>query len=202
MWKLTPREQKLLFFVGLLIVVGLVLRFTLPDPSQEADISHDDRSGEYAGVEFIAQDSAEEEDMIFVHVVGGVHKPGVYQLPEGSRVFEVIEMAGGVLQEELLEYINLAQPLYDGQQLIVPHDIEEAENNAASQSGMSGGLININRASKEELESLPGIGPVKAEDIIKYREENGPFKDIRDLTQVKGIGAKTLENIASYITVY
>jgi len=117
-------------------------------------------------------------------------------------VFEVIEMARGVLQEELLEYINLAQPLYDGQQLIVPHDVEEAEKNAVSQSGMSGGLININRASKEELESLPGIGPVKAEDIIKYREENGPFKDIRDLTQVKGIGAKTLENIASYITVY
>ncbi len=202
MWKLTPREQKLLLVVGLLIVVGLVLRFTLPDPPQKADAPQADHAGDYAGVEFIAQDSAEEEDMIFVHVVGGVHKPGVYQLPEGSRVFEVIEMAGGVLQEELLEYINLAQPLYDGQQLIVPHDVEEAEKNAVSQSGMSGGLININRASKEELESLPGIGPVKAEDIIKYREENGPFKDIRDLTQVKGIGAKTLENIASYITVY
>jgi competence protein ComEA len=202
MLKLTPREQKLLLLVGILIVVGFVLRFYLPAPCQKAELLFKDNPGESAGVEFISQGELGGENELIVHVVGGVPNPGVYRLPPGSRVFEAIEMAGGALEEELLAGINLAQPLYDGQQVVVPNGIDGEAGAITFQSGGSSSLLNINRASREELESLPGIGPVKAREIVEFREKNGPFRSISDLTQVKGIGAKILEGLEGYITIY
>ena len=201
MWKLTAREQKLLLLLSLLLVAGLVLRFTLADAVDKTGYDLEESPGEEDSMEF-SRDAFIQEEEIIVHVVGGVHKPGVYTLSPGSRVFEAIQMAGGSLHEDLLEGTNLAQPLYDGQQVIVPREKGETESIETASQDVKNVLLNINRATRDELENLPGIGPVKAADIIDFREKNGPFHNVQDLTRVRGIGTKTLENIESYITIY
>lgn len=212
MFKLTPKEQKLVILLACLLVLGFVLRFTLPERNQEISIARDnypvnennkDASG---GME----DTIVEKEMIIVHVAGAVVEPGVYYLEKGSRVFQAIEKAGGPLEEADLERINLAQPLMDGQQVYIPAFLpagEEAQLAGAVTFRSEAYLnqsrkININTASKAELETLPGIGAVKAQNIIKYREEHGYFQRIEDITRVNGIGEKTFENIKDLITVY
>jgi len=150
---------------------------------------------------------------ITVYVSGAVFKPGVYTLSPGSRVHEAIQLAGGATSNADLTRINLADWLCDAQQIYVPKIGEEnppvppvrqsAMGSDASGAGRSTGKskININTASAQELETLPGIGPAYAERIIRYRQEHGPFQRIEDITQVKGIGPKTLEKIEDFITV-
>ena len=150
--------------------------------------------------------------LIVVYVSGAVVRPGVYSLPPESRVHEAIQSAGGATAEADLGRVNLADWIRDGQQIYVPAAGEENPPvPPVRQSGVEilpgeamrsagGGKININAASAEELQVLPGIGPVYAERIVQYRRDHGPFQRIEDITQVKGIGPKTLEQIAGMIT--
>lgn len=156
----------------------------------------------------------ESSGLICVHVCGAVSNEGVYYLESGSRVHEAVEMAGGLTDEAAQEYVNLARVLEDGEQVYIP-TLEEAQNDgleiaASSESSSSGtssedtsqsSLININTATSEELQTLPGIGESKAAAIISYREENGDFESTQDITNVSGIGDSTYENIKDYITV-
>jgi competence protein ComEA len=140
---------------------------------------------------------------ITVHLIGAVNKPGIYHLPEGSRVYELLELAGGVSPEADQQAINQARPLFDGEQIY----IAGAETGAAPGERVtivenSSVKININTAGTAELTTLPGIGDVRAGQIVAYREKNGYFKDPRELMDVSGIGEKTYENIADLITVY
>lgn len=165
------------------------------------------------------QADAEDEDsgsdtgettsgMLCVYVCGAVNNSGVYYLEAGSRVHEAVEMAGGLTEDAAEEYINLAQELEDGQQVYIP-TLEEAleqglsVGSSASSSGTdsSDGLININTATSEQLQTLSGIGESKAAAIISYREENGDFGSIEDIKNVSGIGDSTYEKIKDYITV-
>jgi competence protein ComEA len=142
---------------------------------------------------------------IVVHVVGAVERPGVYTFVEGARVAEVIEKAGPTAEADLSK-LNLALPLLDGKQIRVPSQEESefvgvpAEEQLGSVSQVSG-LININTAGVGELTELPQIGPVIAQRIIAYRQEQGPFQKPEDLTQVAGIGEKTFQKLQSLITV-
>jgi competence protein ComEA len=147
---------------------------------------------------------------IQVHVAGAVVRPGVYDLPEDSRVLDAIEAAGGFVVEADKNAINLAEVLEDAQRLDVPFvagyvpDDEEGfvvitEGTPSSLAGEE--LIDINNASLEELDKLPGIGPTTAQNIIDYREENGPFARIEDIVNVSGIGSATYEDIKDLITV-
>ena len=146
--------------------------------------------------------------MLCVYVCGAVNNSGVYYLEAGSRVHEAVEMAGGLTEDAAEEYINLAQELEDGQQVYIP-TLEEAleqglsVGSSASSSGTdsSDGLININTATSEQLQTLSGIGESKAAAIISYREENGDFGSIEDIKNVSGIGDSTYEKIKDYITV-
>jgi competence protein ComEA len=165
----------------------------------------------------IVLEPAPTEEPIAVHVIGAVPRPGLYKFPKNSRVQDAIDAAGGLLAEADPNAVNLAALLEDGQQLDIPYQAghEPAnESSGVSQSGepftqpqenntgsQSADLININTATLEELDSLPGIGPTVAQNIIDFREENGPFQQIEDLLNVSGIGPATFENIKDLITV-
>ena len=112
-------------------------------------------------------------------------------------------MAGGLTSEADIDGFNRAEEVFDGQKLTIPEKIsEEAGGGAIASAGVtSSGLININRATAEELDEIPGVGPSTAEAIIRYREENGSFRKKEDIKNVSGIGDKTYEKMADQITV-
>jgi competence protein ComEA len=138
-----------------------------------------------------------------VHVEGAVAQPGIYSLAPGSRLSDAVEAAGGLLPEADPSRLNLASFITDGQRITVYLIGEESVQPffAGQTDGEPGFLININTASLADLESLPGIGPVKAQAIIEYRELNGPFESIEEIMQVPGIGPATFDLIQDRITV-
>jgi competence protein ComEA len=140
--------------------------------------------------------------VINVYISGAVNKPDVYALSLGSLVKDAIAKAGGATAEADLDHINLALKLSDQMQVYVPHKGEAVPT--PKSSGGSSALtspININTASAEELDALPGIGPSLAKAIIDYRTTNGPFKTIEDINDVKGIGDALFAKIKDSITV-
>ena len=140
--------------------------------------------------------------MLIVDVAGAVREPGVYEFIEGDRVIDAIERAGGSMPKADLSLLNLAAPLADGTQILVPKSGPAgAVVPGKAVPGSTSGLINVNSASATELESLSGIGEVLAATIIEYREQNGPFASVEDLMDVSGIGPATLDEIRDQVTV-
>jgi competence protein ComEA len=133
---------------------------------------------------------------IQVYLTGAVQAPGVYTVPQGLRIWTLLEQAGGALPSADLERVNLAAPLTDGMHLHIPRRGEEA-----SASPTPGPLLDLNTASVEELDRLPGIGPRAAQAIVDYRLKHGPFRRLEDLLNVPGIGPATLERIRPWVTV-
>lgn len=129
------------------------------------------------------------------HVVGPVSAPGVYTLPPGARVQDALRAAGGATGEADLERLNLAAVIQDQQQIVVP------KRQATPLPGAGTGLVNVNTAGSETLQTLPGVGPVIADRIIAYREAHGLFATIDDLIAVKGVGEMTLEKLRPLIIV-
>ncbi|MDE6232878.1 MAG: helix-hairpin-helix domain-containing protein [Lachnospiraceae bacterium] len=134
---------------------------------------------------------------LYVEVCGCVNTPGVYEVPEGTRVYQVIEMAGGLKEEAGPGTVNQAEAVTDGQQIYIPSKDEEI----LQYESMANGLININKASMEELMSLPGIGQSKAEAIISYRDSVGRFITIEDIMNVSGIKDAAFNKIKELICV-
>lgn len=170
-----------------------------------------------------------ESGILYVHVCGAVEMPGVYELPAGSRVYEAIQAAGGFSENAGQNYVNQAQILSDGVKLVIP-TVEEAaaadsgaadggEPDAALQPGIiggadmsagqadtesvksSGGRININTATEQELCTIPGVGKTRAAAIISYRESHGGFAKPEDIMQVNGIKEGMYEKIKDHISV-
>lgn len=139
---------------------------------------------------------------ILVHVAGKVKRPDVYPLIQGSRVADAIKAAGGAKKGVDLGDINLARVLVDGEQIYVGY-VPKLSGGSTSRTGKKtySGVVNINRGTKAEFDSLTGIGPVLASRIISFRNQNGPFIAIEDLLKVSGIGSKTLERIRSRLTL-
>ena len=138
---------------------------------------------------------------LIVDVAGEVAQPGVYEFAEGDRVIDAIERAGGQLPKADLSLLNLAAPLTDGTQILVPKAGPPGAAVPGGTPGSSSGLININSASATELETLSGIGEVLAATIVEYRDQNGPFASVDDLMDVSGIGPATLEEIRDQVTI-
>ena len=153
--------------------------------------------------------SATASGGLVVHVAGAVHTPGVYTLPGGARVIDGLRAAGGAAPGADLSSINLARALTDGERVYIPRRGEtpppEAAGGATAQSGggagTSGGKVNLNSATAAELEALPGIGQVLAQRIVDYRTQHGPFRSVRDLLKVEGIGEKKFDSIKDHVTV-
>jgi len=148
-----------------------------------------------------ASASPSPEVIVLVDVAGWVRHPGVYEFGEGARVIDAIDAAGGVRTGALLEALNLAAPLADGTQILVPREGQEGVAPPVTGGAVAGGLINVNTATATELEELPGVGEVIGQAIIDYRTENGPFTSVDQLLDVSGIGDATLENIRDLVTV-
>lgn len=147
---------------------------------------------------------------IIVHVLGAVAHPGVFELGPGGRVVDAIAAAGGTVGDADLSALNLARTLVDGEQVYVPLVGEtppapiattSSAGGGGSGTGPSGGLINLNSATLEELDTLPRIGPALAQRIIDHRETNGPFTSVDELADVAGIGDATLEGLRDLVTV-
>ncbi|MCL1786830.1 MAG: helix-hairpin-helix domain-containing protein [Defluviitaleaceae bacterium] len=163
---------------------------------------------EYEPATAISAPTQAESIFVMVHIVGEVEAPGVYRLEDGARVYDVLQMAGGATADADLARINLAAFLQDTMQIIVPavgDEIEEvfifAEGSTPGASGAQGGLVNINTATLAQLQTLPGVGPVMAENIIAYRESVGGFTSVDDLINVTRIGEATLERLRPLVTV-
>lgn len=140
---------------------------------------------------------------IYIDIGGCVYNPGVYKVKAGTRLFEVIEKAGGLTDDADIDSINRAEEVYDGQKLIIYSVDSDNEYGdlAVSPQQDSDGRININTADSSLLQEIPGVGPTTAQKIIDYRESNGKYKSIEDIKNVSGIGDKTFENLKDYITV-
>ena len=155
---------------------------------------------------------------IYCDISGEVINPGVYTLTKGDRLDTLIKLAGGLTDEADIDLINRARILSDGEKVFIPklgsEDFdketglpngypknEPTVDNSSSNSNNKADLVNINTASQDELETIPGIGPVTAEKIISYRESFGLFDSVEDLINVSGIGTKTVKKIAQYVTV-
>ena len=157
-----------------------------------------------------------EEKNIFVHIAGCVQKEGMLELSSNSRIADAIEKAGGLTQEADLSDINLAYLLEDGMKIYIPNQNERQENNEKTEdtaktentpsmqiqdTNTKQDVININTATQEELDTLPGIGPATATKIIEYRKEKGKFKQKEEIKEVSGIGEAKYEKIKEYISI-
>ena len=137
---------------------------------------------------------------VVVHVVGAVRRPGLYQLPAGSRVADALEQAGGAAPAADVALVNLAAPLVDGQQVVVPSRAAagNGSSGAAGESG-GGGPVHLNTASVAELDELPGIGPITAQKIVDHREKHGAFSSVEDLDAIPGVGAAKIEQLRDLV---
>lgn len=152
--------------------------------------------GEFTIEEPADSQANSQENFLFVHIVGEVEKPGMYQLPFGARLVDAVFAAGGLTEKADNSSVNLARELADGEQIVV-----FAIGQAGSPTDSTGSLISINRAGDKELEELPGIGPALAGRIIAWREANGGFKSKKDLLKVSGIGESLLAGIIDLVTL-
>ena len=154
------------------------------------------------GTQSVPETKAADRD-IYVHVCGCVRRPDVYCLPEGSRGIDAIRAAGGFTKDASRDSWNLAAVLEDGMQITVPSEKDTEAGTGGSVSGAAGkeGLVDINRASAEEFRTLPGIGESRAQEIVAYREEHGPFSSVEDIKNVSGIGDGIFTRIKDHITV-
>jgi competence protein ComEA len=140
---------------------------------------------------------------LFVHVAGWVRSPGVYELQMGQRVIDAIDRAGGPRRGADLNALNLAALVVDAQQVLVPRKVATSSGAGGQLTapGGEGQKINLNLATAEDLETLPGIGEVLAQRILEHRESNGPFTSVDELLEVSGIGEARLEDIRDRVSV-
>jgi competence protein ComEA len=182
---------------------GVALGAVLPSASSAAVATNPSQAA--------AAPSSSPAADVLVYVCGAVRTPGVVRLPEGARVAEAVDLAGGATGKAQLDGVNLAAKVADGQQIVVPErGAAPAAASGAAASTASGGSsaasaaaapVNINTATLEELDALQGVGPATAQKIIDYRTANGPFKRIEDIKNVSGIGDAKFAAMKDSITV-
>ena len=205
--KLKP--QYIIGFAVVVVAIVLFIGFRYFDSSNSTfSVSKTE-----SAVETKSEDAEEENSKIYVHVSGAVNSPGLVELKASDRVQNAINAAGGAREDANLDGVNLAKKVEDSEQIVVPSKNdggvpdsggEDAVSSAASDAqstSASSGKVNINTADSAQLQTISGIGPSKAQKIIDYRTANGAFKSVEDLTNVSGIGEKTLLSIKDQITV-
>lgn len=225
----TDIVKKIIYKIIALLVLGLALcssgcmneraQLTLKteestdDTDESTDgeaLDSEDKNSDSGQLSVTPQAASQTQEFIYVDICGAVVNPGVYELDSDSRVFQVIEAAGGFLPEASSSSVNQAQSVTDGQQIYVPTEQEvedgtystQAATTQSSESASSdSGMVNINTADADTLKTLSGIGDAKAQAIIAYRNENGAFGSIEDIMQVPGIKESTYASIKDKIAV-
>lgn len=227
MLNFTRTNKIVILIIAIVITTTIGVKILISDSSKAIEIDDNELFSE---IEEIKKEDSEEQGVseqmseeVVVHITGEVSRPGIVTLKNGSRVIDAISEAGGLTPSADQSNINLAQKLFDEDKIIIPRvgdginlegfalggleqeqstqDIVISRNGASSSAtSNSGGLININTASKEELKTLSGIGDVTADKIIDYREST-KFSSIEDIKNVSGIGDKKFEAIKAMITI-
>lgn len=150
-------------------------------------------------IELPKKELLQQPETVIIDVKGEILKPGVYEITSGSRVNDIIQLAGGFTKSADQTKVNLAQKVQDEMIIVIPKIGQTVDVNTPASN--ENGKLRINYATQEEIETLSGIGPSKAQAIIKFREENGFFKTLDDLLEVSGIGDKTIENLKESIQI-
>jgi competence protein ComEA len=172
--------------VALLLVGARAIRSRDPGPAAAGAGAARPASGTF-------EVSPEGGGDVVVHVAGAVRRPGVYRLPAGSRVTDAVERAGGGTGRASLDTVNLAARLADGQQVVVPELAPGGGAVATASSTGTEGPISLGSATVEQLDTIEGIGPVTAQDIVGFRDQHGGLSSIEQLDQISGIGPATME---------
>jgi competence protein ComEA len=136
---------------------------------------------------------------LFVNVVGAVRRPGLYRLKDGSRVADAVIRAGGPTPKAQIELLNLAARIADGEQIVVPRRGLANPAAAASGGAVAAGPVHLNSATLEQLDGLPGVGPVTAQKILDYRQQHGAFGSVDELDAIVGIGPARLEQLRGLV---
>ena len=194
-WRVPPTHLRAL--VTLAVAAGVLLTWWL--------LSARPRTSEPEAVQVSATanpENADAERMLIIDVEGKVKRPGIITLPRGSRVHEAIAKAGGLVDGADTSTTNLARVLVDGEQIIVgtPAADPAIAGGGAVSATVTGGRVSLSSATAEQLDELPGIGPVTAEAIIAYRTARGGFQRVEDLLDVQGIGEKTLADLKDLVS--
>ena len=137
--------------------------------------------------------------LVVVDVAGAVRRPGLYRLPHGARIADAIARAGGAARHAELDLVNLAAPLADGEQILVPTRGAGGGATGASGPASPTAPVDLNSATVEQLDALPGIGPVTAQKIVDYRQAHGPFTSVDELDAISGIGPARIENLRGLV---
>src|SRR6478672_7814121 len=187
---LLQRRRLLLAAAGALVLILLLGRFVLGAGTTTTAASLPLPPPTGAGVTGLPS------SRVVVDVVGAVRRPGLYRLAHGSRIADAVTRAGGATSRADLAQVNLAAPLADGEQVVVPRrGAGGAAGASAASPGAPGGPVQLSTATLEQLDSLPGVGPVTAQKIIDYRQKHGAFQSVDELDAVPGIGPKRLEQL-------
>ena len=198
------RARALVYVGALLVLLALGGRFLTAD-EQPAEARTEAGAGSHGAA--MVEAEPERPRKLVVHVVGAVRSPGLYRLDDGSRVDDAIRSAGGAKGSAALELVNLAAPVADGQQVLVPvrqrapgagGGAVAAPGEAASPAP-AGARVHLNSATLEQLDALPGVGPVTAQKIIDYRTKKGAFSSVEELDAVPGIGPARLAQLTELV---
>lgn len=200
-------QKKKIFFVWLLVfyMICSVSGCGKEEEDSLSKVSVSEKQNTKDTGETNKEEKNEKEEIIIVYVCGEVKKEGIVKLPSGSRVYEAIEMAGGMTENADASWLNQAEVLSDGAKIDVP-DKEETktmipESSPGIREESGGSLVNLNQADKETLMTLPGIGESKAESILEYRKEHGKFGSIEEIKEIPGIKDGVFQKIKDKITI-
>lgn len=194
-------NKKIIIIIGVIILI--IISIYVLTKIDEYNYEENNYEEYFAEEENIIKEEAKK--VIVVHIIGEINKPGIVELEEGARVIDAIKKAGGTTEKADLAQINLAYILKDGQKIYIPNtednDKKIEYNTANIENNIKEEKININTADEDELQRLPGVGASTAAKIIKYREENGSFRRIEDIQNVKGIGKAKYNDLKEQIEV-
>ena len=189
----------LAFVCSLVLIIGALFYFNQNKTEDYSGVSFSNISNETSNKDEKAENRHDEK--IFVDVKGAVKHPGVFETTKDKRVKDLIEEAGGLLDDADTSTLNLSQKVKDQMVIYVLKHGEKPKQISDSSSSSNTDVININTANKEQLMKISGVGKTKAEAIIAHREKNGDFKKKEDITKVRGIGKSTFEKIKDKIEV-
>ena len=206
---LDSKQKKIVIIVGIIIIIG-ILYFIYNEVDKK---STDQIDNNMLSIENNTKENEESKEFVIVHITGAVRTPGIVKLPEGARIEDAIDKAGGLTEDADISDVNLAYVLEDGIKIKIPTISEEKNEEIIISSSGEGivekeisnnsenKIININKANETDLQTLPGIGASLAGRIVEYRNSNGKFNEIEDIKNVSGIGESKYENIKNLICV-
>lgn len=197
------RYKYYLFLLLVLFVLGLIsaLFFYTRQSSVE---EYEDLSTEKNSQERQTQKMSDEKLLLYADVKGAVKQPGIYQIHEDMRVWDVVQLAGGVQENAETKNVNFAEKVSDQMVIYIPSEdevVQTYDKEEIKQESQQSDKVNLNQANESELQTLTGIGQKKAQEIILYREENGGFREIEELKKIPGIGEKTFEKLREAICI-